>query len=88
MDALRKRKEKQSLLKLCIKENVSLRIIENASDIEVQNGLYTCDVFIQPSRYEGSSLTTLEAMVHGCLIVATPVGGIPDKIVNQHTGFV
>jgi len=81
-------KKKQSLLKLCIKENVSLRIIENASDIEVQNSLYTCDVFIQPSRYEGSSLTTLEAMVHGCLIVAMPVGGIPDKIVNQHTGFL
>lgn len=81
-------KKKQALLKLCIKENVSLRIIENASDIEVQNSLYACDVFIQPSRYEGSSLTTLEAMVHGCLIVATPVGGIPDKIVNQRTGFL
>ncbi|RRE44027.1 glycosyltransferase [Klebsiella pneumoniae] len=67
---------------------MNISIVENATDYEVQNNLYNCDVFIQPSRYEGSSLTTLEAMVHGCLIIATPVGGIPDKIINYRTGFL
>ncbi|HHB8258167.1 TPA: glycosyltransferase family 4 protein [Klebsiella pneumoniae] len=81
-------KKKELVLNLCKKGGVNISIVENATDYEVQNNLYNCDVFIQPSRYEGSSLTTLEAMVHGCLIIATPVGGIPDKIINYRTGFL
>lgn len=37
-------------------------------------------VFIHPSRYEGSSLVTLEAMAHGRAIIATRAGGLPDKV--------
>ena len=81
-------KKKAEVTDIAKSKNVDLTIVENATDAEVQSSLANCDIFVQPSRYEGSSLTTLEAMAHGCLIVATPVGGIPDKIKNLQTGFL
>jgi len=44
------------------------------------------DVFVHAPHFEGSSLVTLEAMVHGLPIVATDVGGIPDKITDGESG--
>lgn len=81
-------KKKNSLLDYCVKNDVPLTVLSNSSDSDVQTGIANCDIFVQPSRYEGSSLTTLEAMTHGVLIVAMPVGGIPDKIINNETGFL
>jgi glycogen(starch) synthase len=48
----------------------------------------SADVFVHATRYEGSSLVTLEAMAHGLPVVATRAGGIPDKVVDQETGFL
>jgi glycosyltransferase involved in cell wall biosynthesis len=44
------------------------------------------DVFVHATRYEGSSLVTLEAMAHGLPVVATRAGGIPDKVRDRETG--
>jgi glycosyltransferase involved in cell wall biosynthesis len=41
------------------------------------------DVFVHATRYEGSSLVTLEAMAHGLPVVATRAGGIPDKVTYE-----
>ena len=38
------------------------------------------DIFVHSTRYEGSSLVTLEAMAHGLPVIATRAGGIPDKV--------
>jgi glycogen(starch) synthase len=46
----------------------------------------TSDVFVHAPHFEGSSLVTLEAMAHGLPVVATRAGGIPDKVVEGHTG--
>jgi glycosyltransferase involved in cell wall biosynthesis len=67
---------------------VDLDIRERRTDAEVQATLASADLFVQPSRYEGSSLTTLEAMAHGLKVVATPVGGIPDKVQDGHNGIL
>jgi glycosyltransferase involved in cell wall biosynthesis len=37
-------------------------------------------IFVHPTRYEGSSLVTLEAMAHRRPIIATRAGGLPDKV--------
>jgi len=44
------------------------------------------DLLVHPTRYEGSSLVTLEAMAHGRAVVATRAGGIPDKVQDGVTG--
>ena len=38
------------------------------------------DIFVHPTRYEGSSLVTLEAMAHRLPVIATVAGGLPDKV--------
>ncbi len=57
-------------------------------DAEVQSLLAAADLALIPSRYEGSSLTALEAMARGLPVVATAVGGLPDKIIPGETGFL
>ena len=46
------------------------------------------DVFVNCSTYEGVSLTILEAMATGLPVVAGDVGGNPEVVVNQETGFL
>ncbi len=83
-----KGKMKEKIIEFCKRHQVPLTVIAGASDEEVQSAIANSSIFIQPSRYEGSSLTTLEAMSHAALIVAMPVGGIPDKIFDGKTGFL
>jgi glycosyltransferase involved in cell wall biosynthesis len=47
-----------------------------------------CDLFVHPTLYEGSSMVTLEAMAHRKAVVATRVGGIPDKIADGENGLL
>ena len=46
------------------------------------------DWFVHPTRYEGSSLVTLEAMAHGLPVLASRTGGLPDKVVDGVSGFL
>jgi glycosyltransferase involved in cell wall biosynthesis len=46
------------------------------------------DVFLHPTRFEGSSLVTLEAMAHGLPVIATRAGGIPDKVKDGRNGYL
>jgi glycosyltransferase involved in cell wall biosynthesis len=56
---------------------------------ELLHALYArADVFVHATRFEGSSLVTLEAMAHGLPVVATRAGGIPDKVVEGETGWL
>jgi glycosyltransferase involved in cell wall biosynthesis len=58
-------------------------------DEALLHGLYaTADAFVHATRYEGSSLVTLEAMAHALPVVATRAGGIPDKVVDGETGWL
>ncbi len=56
---------------------------------EELEGLYHCaNLFIHPSLYEGSSIVTLEAMIHRLPIIATTVGGLPDKVRPDQNGWL
>lgn len=46
------------------------------------------DLFVHATRYEGSSLVTLEAMAHALPVVATRAGGIPDKVSDREEGLL
>jgi glycosyltransferase involved in cell wall biosynthesis len=46
------------------------------------------DVYLNTSTYEGVSLTILEAMAASLPVIATPVGGNPEVIIDQETGLL
>jgi glycosyltransferase involved in cell wall biosynthesis len=58
------------------------------TDEELHNLYAMSDLFVHPSLFEGSSLVTLEAMSHGLPVVASAVGGIPDKVTDSDTGYL
>lgn len=50
--------------------------------------LEAADIFVLPSRREGLPMAILEALSYGCPVVATPVGSIPDAVINGETGLL
>ena len=46
------------------------------------------DVFLHAARAETFPLTTLEAMACGRPVVASAVGGIPEQVIDQVTGYL
>ncbi|HLB69046.1 MAG TPA: glycosyltransferase family 4 protein [Thermoplasmata archaeon] len=50
--------------------------------------LHREDVFVLPSFYEGMPLSMLEAMGSGLLVIATPVGGIPEVVEDGRSGLL
>jgi glycosyltransferase involved in cell wall biosynthesis len=57
-------------------------------DTELHSLYEEADLVIHPTLYEGSSLVTLEGMIHGKPLVASASGGIPDKVFDERNGFL
>jgi glycosyltransferase involved in cell wall biosynthesis len=58
------------------------------NDAALHGWYEAADLFVHPTRYEGSSLVTLEAMLHARPVVATRAGGLPDKVIHGRTGWL
>lgn len=71
---------------LGIAEHVTF--VGKLSDTELHSLYEEIDLFIHPTLYEGSSLVTLEAMIHRKPVVASAAGGIPDKVFDGRNGFL
>lgn len=48
----------------------------------------TSNAFAFLAQYEGFGLTFLEAMACGTSVIATPVGGVPDIVVDDESGLI
>lgn len=55
---------------------------------DVPDLLASFEVFAYPSRFEGLCLAVIEAQAAGVPVVATPVGGIPENVVDGETGLL
>ncbi|MBI5138647.1 MAG: glycosyltransferase family 4 protein [Candidatus Vogelbacteria bacterium] len=77
------------LLELARKEGVSHRVflLPGLPHDKIAEWLHTGDILVRPSRTEGLGTSFIEAMAAGLPIVATPVGGIPDFLINEVTGL-
>ncbi len=64
-------------------------VFAGALDDRELHSLYEeVDLFVNPTLYEGSSLTTLEGMVHRRPVIASAAGGIPDKVFTGRNGVL
>lgn len=59
-----------------------------ATDRELHAWYEAASIFVHPTRYEGSSLVTLEAMAHRKPVIATRAGGLPDKVRPGENGWL
>jgi starch synthase len=60
-------------------------MLDNKSKIELYSH---AGVFVCPSIYEPFGIINLEAMACGKAVVASAVGGIPEVVVNDKTGYL
>jgi len=68
-------------------------IIINADDLEKNNWLNLCDIFIMPSKningdFEGFGIVYLEANMAGKPVIASQSGGVGDAVVNGVNGLL
>lgn len=55
---------------------------------EVNAHLALCDVYLQPSLWDGMPNALLEAMAAGCAVIGSDAGGIPEVITDGVDGIV
>ena len=48
----------------------------------------SADLFLLPSEHESFGLSALEAMSYGVPVIATNVGGLPEVVEHEKTGFL
>lgn len=57
-------------------------------DDELHSLYEEVDLVVHPTLYEGSSLVTLEGMIHRKPMIASAAGGIPDKVFDGRNGYL
>ncbi|AVX19942.1 Glycosyltransferase involved in cell wall bisynthesis [Carboxydocella sporoproducens DSM 16521] len=65
-----------------------VKIYSWLSEAERNQKFLNADIFILPSYNEGLPMALLEAMSYGLAIITTPVGGIPEVIINNENGIL
>jgi glycosyltransferase involved in cell wall biosynthesis len=78
----------QSLEAGSLEENRVLVTGQLATPAEVNEHLQLCDVYLQPSLWDGMPNALLEAMAAGCRCIGSDAGGIPEIIRSDADGLV
>jgi L-malate glycosyltransferase len=80
---------RDDLKNLTVKLEVDKRVLflGNKNHRELNKIFKASDIFIRPSLSEGLGNSFLEAMSAGLPTIATEVGGIPDFLVDNNTGW-
>jgi len=55
---------------------------------QMEEILAVSDLFLLPSEYESFGLAALEAMAAGEVVISTNVGGLPEIVQHNITGFM
>ena len=68
--------------------HVDRRVHFTGQLVEPENLHQYFDVSVLCSRSEGFPNAVIEALAAGCPVVATPVGGVPEVILDRQTGLL
>jgi glycosyltransferase involved in cell wall biosynthesis len=77
---------RQSAARAGISERV--HFLGRLSDPETRARMQRASIFAMPSLQEGLGLSLQEALFHGCVGVASRVGGIPELIDDEQNGLL
>ncbi len=80
--------ERGTLERLAKRLGVSHRVRFLGQMRDVRDTLAQCDAALSSSREEGLGIALLEAMALELPVVARPVGGIPEVVVDGETGWL
>ncbi|MGQ9705480.1 MAG: glycosyltransferase [bacterium] len=83
-----KGREEEALINLAESLNISSKFHFLGFREDIEDLLSSTDIFVLPSYSEGLPVSILEAMCLGKAIIATPVGGIKDAIIDGITGLL
>lgn len=67
---------------------VQVRLLGWVAGADKEEELRRATLFLLPSYAEGLPMAILEAMGHGVPVIATPVGAIPETVVDGETGLL
>lgn len=96
LEALRKLPKNDKLVLMAIGSNSQIPDfgfkyihVDYVQSESVLNTLYNCaDLFVIPSREENLPNTVLEAMSSQVPVIGFSIGGIPEMVKENHTGFL
>jgi glycosyltransferase involved in cell wall biosynthesis len=70
-------------------DNVRLSFVRMVQETEAMARIYQeADLLLHPSRADTAPFVVLEGMSSGLPVVATAVGGIPEQVEDQGSGFL
>lgn len=58
----------------------SVELVFDPDDAALQRRYDRADLFVSPSHHEGFCVPVVEALVHGCRVVTTDAGALPDTV--------
>jgi glycosyltransferase involved in cell wall biosynthesis len=82
--------EESAMVKYCSDNNLQDKVLFTGylSKEEIIKVCKSSDIFSLPSFNEGLPMVILEAMAAGLPIVTTPVGAIPEMVIDGENGFI
>ncbi len=66
----------------------TVTLLDRVPHADLLGLLRAADLFVLPSRYEGSPLVVAEALANGVAVVATRASGIPEQIEHGREGLL
>jgi len=80
--------ERSNIEKVCRELQVCDKVTFLGKQEAIEEILSVCDLFILPSEAESFGLSALEAMACEVPVIASNVGGLPEVVIHNKTGFL
>jgi len=80
--------ERSNIEKVCRELQVCEKVTFLGKQEAIEEILSVCDLFILPSEAESFGLSALEAMACEVPVIASNVGGLPEVVIHNKTGFL